>query len=81
VLALALREYSLDRQAAAHPFRKAVKLGPNNATAHQQYVVEYLSVLGHHGAAIEIAEKAAQLDPLSLMISADLRRVYYRSQT
>ncbi|HMB93704.1 MAG TPA: winged helix-turn-helix domain-containing protein [Rhodothermales bacterium] len=80
VLALTLRDYYWDWHAAAHHFRQAVRFGPNNATAHHQYAVEYLSVMGHHEEAIERAEQAAFLDPLSLMISADLGRVYYAAR-
>lgn len=80
VLAMTLRDYYWDWEAAAHHFRQAVRFGPDNATAHHQYAVEYLSVMGHHAEAIEMAEKAAELDPLSLMIGADLGRVYYAAR-
>ncbi|HUF10845.1 MAG TPA: hypothetical protein VMO47_16115, partial [Rhodothermales bacterium] len=79
-LALLYKDYFWDWDASKEHFEKAVQLDPNNATARHQYAVEYLSTMGHHAEAIREAEIAAALDPLSVVVSADLGRVYYSAR-
>ena len=57
--------------AAEKEYRLAVDLSPSYATAHQWYAW-HLIVLGRNGEAITEMRKAESLDPLSLIISADM---------
>ncbi len=71
--------YEWDRQRAESQFLKALELNPNYATAHQWYSM-LLSLDGRSAAAIEHAEKARELDPLSIVIGLNLgtRHFYAR---
>lgn len=55
-------------------FRKALELSPEYPTAHQWYAF-LLSALGRHEEAVARARRARDLDPLSLVINADLGMV------
>jgi TolB-like protein/DNA-binding winged helix-turn-helix (wHTH) protein/Tfp pilus assembly protein PilF len=70
-LAFALDLYGWDWKTAETEYRLAIKLNPNYATAHQWYA-SHLMVMGENGEAISELRKAKSLDPLSLIISADL---------
>ena len=48
-------------------FKRAIELNANYATAHQWYA-EYLSILGRFDEAVQEAQRAQELDPLSVMI-------------
>src|SRR6185295_7192981 len=50
---------------------------PNYATGHQQYGNNTLSALGRFDEAIAEGKRAVDLDPLSLVINADLGIYYY----
>jgi tetratricopeptide (TPR) repeat protein len=56
---------------AGEEFRRAIELNPGYATAHQWYAW-HLSLLGRHSEALTEIRKAASLDPLSLIIRADM---------
>ena len=60
-----------DWQAAEHQFKRAIELNPNYATAHHWYSI-YLATVGRFDETSKEATKAAELDPLSLIISASL---------
>lgn len=60
--------------AAEKEFKQAIKLNPGYATAHHWYAW-HLIVLGRKGEAIAEMRTAANLDPLSLIISADLGEI------
>ena len=53
-------------------FRRAIELNPNYATAHHWFGNSLLVTLGRFDEAIEEGQRAVQLDPLSLIINADL---------
>ena len=69
-------EYDLDFVGAGKDFRSAIKSNPNDVGAHQWYA-GYLAAMGEFNEGIEQAQKAADLDPLSLHVSVDLGRAYY----
>jgi len=71
-LALALWYYDFDFAQANKEFQRAIELNPNYATGHQQYGNNTLSALGRFDDAIAEGKKAVDLDPLSLVINADL---------
>jgi TolB-like protein/DNA-binding winged helix-turn-helix (wHTH) protein/Flp pilus assembly protein TadD len=70
-LAFCLDVFDWDLDSAGKEFQRAIELSPNYATAHQWYAA-HLIVLGRNDEAIAEIRKAENLDPLSLIISADL---------
>jgi TolB-like protein/Tfp pilus assembly protein PilF len=59
-------------------YKRTIQLNPNYATARHWYSI-YLSVVGRHEEAIAEAKRALELDPLSLIIQANLGGRYLRS--
>jgi TolB-like protein/DNA-binding winged helix-turn-helix (wHTH) protein/Tfp pilus assembly protein PilF len=70
-LAFSLDGFDWNFEAADAEFRKGIELNPGYATGHQWYA-GHLTLLGRNGDAIIEMKKAEDLDPLSLIISADL---------
>ena len=70
-LAFALDGFDWDWEAAGMEVRRGIELNPGYATGHQWYAW-HLSALGRSSEAIAEIKKAQSLDPLSLIISADL---------
>jgi TolB-like protein/Tfp pilus assembly protein PilF len=68
--------YDWDWLAAEQAFKQSIILNPNYATAHQWYSL-YLSGMGRFNEAIFEAEKAHNLDPISLIINSNLGCVFY----
>ena len=79
-LAHAFLNYDWNWEEAEREFHRAFDLNPNYATARQWYS-DYLSAAGQHEAAITQAQRAQELDPLSLIANATLgNRFYYARQ-
>jgi tetratricopeptide (TPR) repeat protein len=70
-LAFCLDAFDWDLDSAGKEFRRAIELNPGYATAHHWYAW-HLSVLRRYDEAIAEMRKAENLDPLSLIINADL---------
>jgi TolB-like protein/DNA-binding winged helix-turn-helix (wHTH) protein/Tfp pilus assembly protein PilF len=70
-LAFCLEGFDWDWAAADKEFRRAIELNPGYATGHHWYAW-HLSLMGRNTEAIAEMKKAASLDPLSLIINADL---------
>jgi TolB-like protein/DNA-binding winged helix-turn-helix (wHTH) protein/Flp pilus assembly protein TadD len=70
-LAFVLDGYDWDFESAEKEFQRAIELNPGYATAHHWYAW-HLSLLGRFDDAIAEMRKAENLDPLSLIINADL---------
>ncbi len=70
-LAFCLDVFDWDLDSAGKEFRRAIELNPGYATAHHWYAW-HLSLLGRYDEAIAELKKAENLDPLSLIINADL---------
>src|SRR5246500_815418 len=70
-LAFCLDGFDWDFDSAGKEFRRAIELNPGYATAHHWYAW-HLSLLGRYDEAIVEMRKAENLDPLSLIINADL---------
>jgi TolB-like protein/DNA-binding winged helix-turn-helix (wHTH) protein/Flp pilus assembly protein TadD len=70
-LAFCLDSFDWDFQSADREFRRGIELNPGYATAHHWYAW-HLSLLGRNNDAIAELKKAQDLDPLSLIIKADL---------
>jgi TolB-like protein/DNA-binding winged helix-turn-helix (wHTH) protein/Tfp pilus assembly protein PilF len=70
-LAFCLDGFDWDFDSAGKEFRQAIELNPGYATAHHWYAW-HLSLLGQYNEAIPEMKRAESLDPLSLIINADL---------
>jgi TolB-like protein/DNA-binding winged helix-turn-helix (wHTH) protein/Tfp pilus assembly protein PilF len=70
-LAFSLDVFDWDWGSAEREFRRAIALNPGYATAHHWYAW-HLSEMGRNSEAIAEMRKAENLDPLSLIISADM---------
>jgi len=70
-LAFCLDAFDWDLDSAGKEFRRAIELNPGYATAHHWYAW-HLSLSGRYEQAIAEMRKAENLDPLSLIINADL---------
>jgi TolB-like protein/DNA-binding winged helix-turn-helix (wHTH) protein/Flp pilus assembly protein TadD len=74
-LAFCLDGFDWNFAAAGKEFRRAIELNPGYATAHHWYAW-HLSLLGQYDEAIAEMKKAESLDPLSLVINADLAELF-----
>jgi TolB-like protein/DNA-binding winged helix-turn-helix (wHTH) protein/Tfp pilus assembly protein PilF len=70
-LAWCLDGFDWDWESAGREFKRGIELSPSYATGHHWYGW-HLATLGRHSEAIAELEKAESLDPLSLIIGADL---------
>jgi tetratricopeptide (TPR) repeat protein len=70
-LAFVLDGFDWDLDSGGKEFRRAIELNPGYATAHHWYAW-HLSLLGQYDGAIAEMRKAESLDPLSLIINADM---------
>jgi len=70
-LALSTDMFVWDWEAAEREYRRGIELNPGYATGHQWYA-EHLSETGRNDEAIAEIRKAESLDPLSLIIGADV---------
>ena len=77
--ALIVQNYDWDWQTSEKEFRRSIDLNPNYATAHHWYA-EHLMWLGRFDEALRESEIALQLDPLSLIVSADRGAILYYSR-
>lgn len=70
-LAFCLDGFDWDLDSAGKEFQRAIELNQGYATAHHWYAW-HLALLHHYDEAISEMRKALNLDPLSLIINADL---------
>ena len=70
-LAFCLDVFDWDLDGAGKEFQRAIELNPGYATAHHWYG-SHLLLLGRYDDALAELRKAQSLDPLSLIINADL---------
>jgi len=68
--------FDWDWGGAEREFKRAIKLFPKYATAHQWYSI-FLSCVGKTNEALEEMKIALDLDPFSLVINKDLASRYY----
>lgn len=71
--------YDWNWEEAEKSFKRALDLSPNYATAHQWYG-EYLLAVGKSNESLTEIKKAQELDPLSLIIAADIAAYYYTTR-
>lgn len=73
-LGLIAMNYDWDWPGAEREFQTAIRLSPQYSTAHHWYG-EYLVYMGRFDEALSEIERAAELDPLSLIIGADTGKI------
>ena len=74
-LGQAVSAYDFDFERAGREFRLGIELNPNYATGHQWYAESGLGALGRFDEAIAEMKRALELDPLSVIINADVGTV------
>ncbi|HEY1583946.1 MAG TPA: tetratricopeptide repeat protein [Chthoniobacterales bacterium] len=67
-----LQVFDFKFESSEDEFKRAIALNPNYATAHHWYGNSLLVTLGRFDEAIAQGRRAVELDPLSLIINADL---------
>ena len=75
-LAVIHERYDTDSRAAESEYQRAIELKPAYSTARHRYGV-FLAAMGRFGEALDQIKQAQTLDPLSLIISADIGWIYY----
>jgi serine/threonine-protein kinase len=73
----ALESLDSNLQAAEKAFRRAITLDPNDPTAHHWYAMHCLVDLGRFDDALVELRAAQALDPLALIVLADVAAVLY----
>ena len=71
--------YEWDAAGAEAEFKRALALNPHYATGHQWYA-EFLSAMGRHDEAIAEIYRAADVDPLSLIVNAVEANILYMAR-
>ena len=69
--------WKIDLAAALREYQRATELKPNDAGAHHWYGNDALAALGRFDEAIAEVKRAVALDPLSVVINADLGTTFY----
>ncbi len=78
-LGLLAMNYDWDWATAEKEFRRAIELNPNYPTAHHWYA-EFLAAVGRFDESLVQINRARELDPLSLIINADMGKLLYYSR-
>src|SRR5437016_3436804 len=76
VLASANAEYDFDVTAARSQYERAIRLNPNDATAHHWFATDVVATSGQHAQELAEMKRALELDPLSLTINTNLGNAY-----
>jgi eukaryotic-like serine/threonine-protein kinase len=80
LLGIAKMGYYWDFADGEAEFKKAFELDPDDATAHQWYAEMLAYIGGRSAQAVEEANRAHELDPLSPIIRFSLAEVYFRDR-
>ena len=75
-LGLIKMHFDWEWQESEYYFKRAIELNPGYAKAYSGYS-ELLSVIGRTEEAIEVANKAYELDPINTQVITNLARTYY----
>ena len=67
----------IDLAGAGREYKRAIELKPNDADAHHWYGNDTLAALGRFEEAIAEGKRAVELDPLSIVMNADLGQTFY----
>src|SRR6266481_4495784 len=69
-------EYDFDFPSARAEYERAIQLNPNDATARHWFSTDCLATTGDHVSELAEMQRAAELDPLSLVINTNLGNAY-----
>src|SRR5438876_1893654 len=67
----------IDLAGATREYKRAIELKPNDATAHHWFGNDTLTALGRFEEAIAEGMRAIELDPLSIVINADVGETFF----
>src|SRR6266700_1896311 len=67
----------IDLAGATREYKRAIELKPNDADAHHWFSNDSLAALGQFDEAIAEGKRSVELDPLSVVINADLGETFY----
>src|SRR5437867_3595318 len=67
----------IDLAGAMREYKRAIELKPNDAGAHHWFGNDTLAALGQFGEAIAEGKRAVGLDPLSIVMNADMGQTFY----
>jgi len=67
----------IDLAGAMREYKRAIELKPNDADAHHWFSNDILAALGRFDEAIAEGKRSVELDPLSVVINADLGETFY----
>src|SRR5438034_11350393 len=76
VLASIKAEYDFGFPDARSEYERAIQLNPNDATARHWFSTDCLATTGDHVSELAQMQRAAELDPLSLVINTNLGNAY-----
>jgi len=78
-LGMTLLFYEWNWPEAEQEFQRAIALNPNYPLAHTWYALN-LAVMGRLKEALDHAQRAQEMDPVSLIVNTELGRVFYLSR-
>jgi adenylate cyclase len=67
----------IDLSGATREYKRAIELKPNDADAHHWFSNDSLAALGQFDEAIAEGKRSVELDPLSIVINADLGETFF----
>src|SRR5216110_616371 len=67
----------IDLAGATREYKRAIELKPNDADAHHWFSNDSLAALGQFDEAIAGGKRSVELDPLSIVINADLGETFF----
>ena len=67
----------IDLPGATREYKRAIELKPNDADAHHWFSNDSLAALGQFDEAIAEGKRSVELDPLSIVINADLGETFF----
>ncbi|MEY2480744.1 MAG: hypothetical protein QOI04_1671 [Verrucomicrobiota bacterium] len=67
----------IDLAGAMREYKRAIELKPNDADAHHWFSNDSLAALGRSDEAIAEGKRSVELDPLSIVINADLGETFF----
>ena len=79
VLASAKAEYDFDFVGARAEYERAIRLNPNDATAHHWFASDVLASTGDQAGDLAEMKRALELDPLSLIINTNTGNAYLQN--
>lgn len=79
-MAAVLMDYDWNLPESNREFERAIELNPNYANAHHWYASENLTIMGEFDKGLAEMRRAQELDPLSLIINANLGKAYFNAR-